>query len=367
MKTIGIVGGGQLGRMLSFEAKRMGFNVVILDPTPNSPAGQVSDKQIVAKFDDLDKIDDFIELCDVITYEFEHISVEFLREIEKRGKEVIPSSKTLYIIQNKLRQKMFLKEHGFKVPKIYTKEEVNSIEKFPCMLKFSKGGYDGKGNILIKNRNELDDILTKTNQEFFIEELIEFEKEISILVARNRKGEVSFYRPVENVHKNSILDLTIAPARIEKEVENKIYDVANRFIEVIDDYGIYCIEMFIDKQNNVYINEIAPRPHNSGHYTIEACITSQFEQHTRSILNLPLGSTKQIKVAVMKNILGKVDIDGDYSVEKIDELFKIEGLYLHLYGKSQVRKGRKMGHITYLCDDINEGIKRLSSIEVDFR
>lgn len=366
MKTIGIVGGGQLGRMLSFEAKRMGFNVVILDPTPNSPAGQVSDRQIVAKFDDLDKIDEFTEPCDVITYEFEHISVEFLREIEKRGKEVIPSSKTLYIIQDKLRQKMFLKEHGFKVPKIYTKEDVFSIEKFPCMLKFSKGGYDGKGNILINNINELKDILDKTNQEFFVEELIDFKKEISILVARNKNGEVSFYRPVENVHKNSILDLTIAPANIEKEVENKIYDTANRFIEVIEDYGIYCIEMFLDKQNNVYINEIAPRPHNSGHYTIEACITSQFEQHIRSILNLPLGSTRQINAAIMKNIIGKKDIDGDYTVEKLEELLKVEGLYLHLYGKIQVRRGRKMGHITYLCEDINEGISRLASLEVDF-
>ncbi|CDF59483.1 5-(carboxyamino)imidazole ribonucleotide synthase [Thermobrachium celere] len=366
MKRIGIVGGGQLGRMLSFEAKRMGFEVVILDPTSHSPASQVSDFQIVSRYDDLSKIDEFIGLCDVITYEFEHISVEFLREIEKRGGEVIPSSNTLQIIQNKLKQKLFLKEKGFNVPKIYKKDEIDKIDSFPCMLKFSRGGYDGKGNILIESASHLKSIVSNIKDEFFIEELIDFEKEISILVARNKRGEVKHFSPVENIHKNRILHISISPARIDKKTEDKIYEIADRFIETIGDFGIYCIEMFLDKKGRVYINEIAPRPHNSGHHTIESCITSQFEQHIRSILNLPLGSTRVISKAVMRNILGDKDIEGDYYLKNIEELLNIEGLFLHLYGKKDVKRGRKMGHITYLCDDLEEGIKRLSNMEFEF-
>jgi len=366
MKRIGIVGGGQLGRMLSFEAKRMGFEVVILDPTRNSPAGQVSDFQIVSRYDDLSRIDDFINGCDVITYEFEHISVEFLREIEKRGREVIPSSNTLEIIQDKLNQKLFLKEKGFNVPRIYKRDELDKIDSFPCMLKFSRGGYDGKGNILIESPSHLKDIVSNLKYDFFIEELIQFEKEISILVARNKSGQIKHFSPVENIHKNSILHLSISPARIDKKTEEKIYEIADRFIEAIGDYGIFCIEMFLDKEGNIYINEIAPRPHNSGHHTIESCITSQFEQHIRSILNLPLGSTRQISKAVMRNILGDKDIEGRYYLKGFEELLKTEGLFLHLYGKSEVKRGRKMGHITYLCNDLEEGIERLSNMEFEF-
>lgn len=178
---------------------------------------------------------------------------------------------------------------------------------------------------------------------------------------------MAVYSPVHNIHKNSILDITIAPADIDEDTKKRALDIACRFVNLIDDYGIYCIEMFLDKNGEIYINEIAPRPHNSGHYTIEACITSQFEQHVRSILNLPLGSTKQIMGAVMKNIIGDVDIDGDYYVDNVDEIMSMEGVYLHLYGKANVKIGRKMGHITMLSNDIDLAFEKLKDLKVILR
>ena len=373
--NIGIVGGGQLGRMLTVEAKRMGYNVVVLDPKPNSPAGQVADEQILADFSDISALRKLAEKTDVITYEFEHINVELLSQIEKDGYKVYPSSNTLRMIQNKYIQKSILKGSGIKVPDFYS---INSLDELKDMfykldqkiiLKACKGGYDGKGNIVIKDVNKLEEAYKEfSNTEVMVEEFISYIKEVSIIVSKNHEG-ISFYPIAENNHEDSILINSIIPARISKKTEDKIIQMAEKVIETIDDFGVFCVEFFIDSNLDVLVNEIAPRPHNSGHYTIEGCITSQFEQLIRIVTGMPLGSTKLRLPCVMYNILGSNDVNGKYCISGVESILDIEDCYFHLYGKPESGYLKKIGHITALADSVEmadyNAKKAMNSMQIE--
>ena len=349
---IGIVGGGQLGRMLSYEAKRMGYYVSVLDPTPSCPAGQVSDNQIIASFTDYNAIRKLADSTDVLTYEFEHINADILCELESEGYKIYPSGSTLKKIQNKLIQKQLLKEAGLPVPafaKVESKEDIlNAIDKYqlPVLLKTCHGGYDGKGNIVIKNIDDVDSAYNEfKNKELMVEQFIDFKCELSIIVGRGLDDSVSTFPVVENVHKDSILVLTKVPAQVNDLIKDKVEKVAS---EVFDDYGLFCIEMFLDQNGEVYINEIAPRPHNSGHYTIEACETSQYGQLLRILTGLPQGSTKLLSPCAMVNLLGNNEVFGEYTFNGFENVLSEEKVYIHLYGKRLTQNLKKIGHITVL-------------------
>lgn len=373
--NIGIIGGGQLGRMLTVEAKRMGYNTIVLDPKPNSPAGQVSDEQIIADFSDINGLRELAKKTNVMTYEFEHIDVELLSLIEKEGYKVYPSSNTLKIIQNKYVQKGILKDAGIKVPDFYQIKSMDELKDVfykldkRIVLKTCTGGYDGKGNIIIKDINQLEEAYAEfCNHEIMAEEFVEYIKEVSIIIAKNHK-EVSFYPIAENIHKDSILIKSIIPARISLEVEEKVVNEAKKVIETLDDFGIFCVEFFIDSNSNVLVNEIAPRPHNSGHYTIEGCISSQYEQLIRIITGMPLGSTKLRLPCAMYNILGSSDVDGKYCINGLESILDIEDCYFHLYGKDESKHLKKIGHITALDQNIEmadeKARKAMSAIKIE--
>lgn len=356
---IGIIGGGQLGKMLAEEAKRMGYYVTVLDPTPASPAAQVVDEQIIASFSDKDAYRKLAEITDVLTFEFEHIDADILCDLEAEGYNICPSGSTLKKIKNKYIQKSILAQAGLPVPefaKADTLEDIeNGIEKFglPLMLKACFGGYDGKGNYLIRSKEEIGtayNLLRKND--LMLEKFIDFTTELSIMVARDRHGNIKHYPVVENIHEENILRVTKAPAQIERNVLEKIQQITQKTLEVLDDAGVYCIEMFLDKDNEVYINEIAPRPHNSGHYTIEGCVTSQYEQLLRIITGMPLGSPRLLSPCVMANILGDGTVDGPYTFEGLEKVLAREGTYLHLYGKHTTARMKKTGHLTVLSDSV---------------
>jgi len=372
--TIGIVGGGQLGRMLVLEAKRMGYNVIVLDPKPNSPAGQIADEQITADFRDLTALRELSVKTDVITYEFEHIDVELLSLIENDGYKIYPSANTLRMIQNKYIQKTILKNKGIEVPDFYLVDNINELtDAFhklnqKIVLKTCTGGYDGKGNIVIKDISKLEGAYKEFgNYEVMAEEFVNYTKEVSIIIAKNHYG-INFYPIAENIHENSILINSLVPANISNEIENRIRNIAEKVAEELDDYGVFCIEFFIDSNLNILVNEIAPRPHNSGHYTIEGCITSQFEQLIRIITGMPLGSTKLRLPCAMYNILGSDCINGKYYVSGVESILNIEDCHLHLYGKSESKYLKKIGHITALDNSVKnadiKAKKALSSIKI---
>lgn len=372
--TIGVVGGGQLGRMFVLEAKRMGYYVVVLDPKENSPAGQVADQQIVAGFEDISAYRELARKTDVITFEFEHISVEILELIENEGGKVIPSSRTLDVIQNKYKQKTMLKKIGIKVPKFSMVHNFEDLKiefqrlNQKAILKTCTNGYDGKGNVIIKDVADLENAYQFFGeQEFFIEELIDFTKEVSIIVVNNDSG-VFFYPVVENVHRNSILIKTLIPASLSNEVLQKIHMASKKIVEKLNDSGVFCIEFFVDKNLDILVNEIAPRPHNSGHYTVEGCETSQFEQLLRVVCGMPAGSTQLRTPCAMYNILGNQSVDGKYVLSGLDAVLNIPNCYFHLYGKPETSNLKKIGHITALADTVEaanyKGQKALELLNV---
>lgn len=375
--TIGIIGGGQLGRMLVLAAREMGYNVIILDPMPNSPAGQVADEQIIAGYGDLSALKDLAQKTEVMTYEFEHIDTDLLSLVEESSHKAYPSSKTLRLIQNKFVQKNVLVDIGVKVADF---RQIDSLEKLidvyyefnqKLILKTCTGGYDGKGNVVISDINQIEDIFKKfENFEIMAEKLVDFTKEVSVIIAKNHEG-IVLYPVAENIHKNSILVNSKIPAVISIEIQNNIYEISKKIVEELDDYGIFCIEFFIDKESNVLVNEIAPRPHNSGHYSIEGCITSQFEQLIRIITGMPLGSAKLRRPCVMYNILGNEYNNGKYYVNGVDSLLELEDCHFHLYGKSEAKHLKKIGHITVLDESVEsadeKALNALSLLSVDSR
>ncbi len=357
---LGIVGGGQLGKMMAFEAKRMFMKVTILDPTKDCPASSLADKLIIGDFSDEQKIYDLSREVDIITYEIELANATALNNLEESGFVVHPSPKTLSIIQNKYRQKKFLRENRITVPDF---ELVSSEEQlmrycsksgFPILLKACEDSYDGRGNYLIRSENEISKALTHfSGRQCMVEKFVNFKKEISIMIARNLSGTISYFPIAENIHEDHILKTSIIPARISKETERKAIDLAIMTMKSLKGSGIFGIEMFVDEDDNVLINEIAPRPHNSGHYSIEACSISQFEQHIRAILDYPLLQPILLSNAVMINILGPANYTGPYEITGIDELFAIPGVKIHIYGKLETKPNRKLGHITIVSNSVD--------------
>lgn len=365
---IGIVGGGQLGRMMAIAGKKMGFTVTILDPLAQSPAGQVADKQIIAPYHNEQALKELAAVSDVITVEVEVTDEEglqsLLEDITKKGVPVEPSPQTFLIIQDKLTQKEFLKAHAIPTVdflSVATEEDIKKAAKifgYPLVLKARTGAYDGKGNVVLASEQDILQGLEKLkNRALYVEKFVPFAKEIAVIVARNTKGETAVYPVVETIHKDNICDLVIVPARISEKAQKQAQKLAIKTIEKLQGAGVFGIEMFITKEDNVLINELAPRVHNSGHYSIEACVTSQFEQHIRAITGLPLGSTSMIpKAVVMKNILG--ERIGLGFPEGFEKALSIPNVSAHLYGKHESRIGRKMGHITVVGDSIDECLRK---------
>ncbi len=362
-KKIGIIGGGQLGQMMILEAKKMGMYITVLDPTLHCPAHTLVDEHIVADFDDKEAIRLLAQKSDVITYEFEHIDAQTLKELEKEGMPVYPTAASLEIIQNKYTQKTLLQKHGLPVPSFEEVKSTEDIQKAaarfgtPMLLKTCTGGYDGKGNFVIESPSKIEEgfqALGNGTLPLMAEAFFPFVMEISVLACRAADGDIRVYPVAENIHHNNILSKTKVPAGISEETTKKAMDLAKKVMEVFQGVGMFCVEMFVGRDGNVAVNEVAPRPHNSGHYTIEACITSQFEQHIRAVSGLPLGSPALLTPVVMYNILGEEDYDGKALVEGADECLKIDGVTLHVYGKETSKPLRKMGHLTAIAPTLEK-------------
>lgn len=367
---IGILGGGQLARMSAFEAIRMGFNVSILEKIKESPAGQLTKNEFVGWVDDKKILKKFSYTSDMITLENEFIDHKYLEYIESLGKKVIPTSKTISLIQDKLIQKQTLA--AAKIPvakfiKVSEQTDYNSIsrqlgKKF--VLKSRKMGYDGYGNSTISNSKDFNNALLKLkdrHSDLYAEEFVLFRKELAVMVVRTKK-EIKSYPVVETIQKNHICHTVIAPADISNKLRKNAIDISIEAVKAVKGFGLFGIELFLTKRNKILLNEMAPRPHNSGHYTIEACLTSQFENHVRSVLNLPLGSTEMVKpAAVMINLLGKRN--GAGIIDNIFEAFSSEDIHMHVYGKKESRIGRKMGHITMLGENSKTILKKLKKVE----
>jgi 5-(carboxyamino)imidazole ribonucleotide synthase len=356
---IGVIGGGQLARMMGEPAKRLGFTMVVLDPTPSSPAGQVVDYQIVGNYEDEAAIAALGEQADFVTFEAE---VANWAALDALSAQVNPPASTLEIMVNKLKQKQLLQKLGVATPDFREVVDATGIMEaaaelgYPLMLKAAVNAYDGRGNFLISGADDVAAALDKLGgQVLYVEKFVPFAKELAIMVARNTKGEIATHPLVENIHHNHILHETLAPAPVDKDVFEKAKEFATTVVQQLEGAGIFGIEMFLTKDNEVLINEIAPRVHNSGHYTIEACKTSQFEQHIRAITGLPLASTEMVvPAAVMINILG--DRSGQAQVDGLTRAQKISGVSVHIYGKTDTRPERKMGHITAVANTLDEAL-----------
>ena len=362
---IGIIGGGQLGKMITQEAKRMSFRVIILDPSDQCPASSVSDEQIVANFGDGNAIRKLATRSDVLTYEIELANSTALKDLQSKKYPVYPSPETLAIIQNKYRQKSFLKDNNIAVPKFDLVDSEDHLRQlcasygFPTMLKACQDSYDGRGNFLIKSKEKIHEAFAYFDgKECMLEKFMPYQKEISIIVARNSAGQIESFPVGENIHNEGILDTTIAPARMSEKLNTRAKKMAEKTMQAIKGAGIFGIEMFVMHDGNVLINEIAPRPHNSGHYSIEACSISQFEQHLRAILNLPLSKPELLCPAVMVNILGSANHSGPYAIKGLKNLFSIQGVKLHVYGKKISNPRRKLGHITVTANTVEQALSR---------
>ncbi len=355
---IGILGGGQLARMSAVATRRMGIDVAILDAEKDSPAGQVASIEFIGNASNKKLLKDFSSVCDVITLENDFIDYHILEYIESLGKKVYPSSLTISMIQDKLIQKQVLKKNGIPLPAF---EAVNHKRDFsliaeklglPFVLKSRKMGYDGYGNALVRNKKEFDlafQKLTHRHSKLLAEEFVNFSMELAVMTARTKK-EITVYPVVQTVQKDHICHTVSAPANVSKAILKKAEKIAVDSVKAVKGFGIYGIEFFLTRSGRLLVNEMAPRPHNSGHYTIEGCVTSQFENHIRSVLGLPLGSAEMVKpCAVMINLLGKTS--GAGIIKNYTSALSDPNVHLHLYGKKKSRKGRKMGHVTITGDN----------------
>jgi 5-(carboxyamino)imidazole ribonucleotide synthase len=371
-KILGIIGGGQLGMMLTEAAKKMPeyiSDVIVLDPTENCPAARVDAKQIVADFKNKNAIVELSLQSDIITYEIESGDSEVLESLHGEV-SINPSPATLKIIQDKYLQKQFLSQNGIPVADFKAVESLEDLEKkitdfgYPLLLKARRDAYDGRGNFKIENPSQI-----KIGYENFlgrqtmIEKFVDFKMEVSVIAARNIHGEISTYPLVENIHKDNILEFTIAPARVSDKVSSEADKIAKKTMEILHGAGVFGIEMFVTGDNNVMINEIAPRVHNSGHHTLQSSETSQFEQHLRAILGLPLGSTRLKHSTVMGNILGPKNFLGRYKPITLEQK---NGVYLKMYYKDEAKPQRKLGHFNVVDEentrDVDLLLKRAQEI-----
>jgi|TARA_R110002124_G_scaffold287335_2_gene473199 5-(carboxyamino)imidazole ribonucleotide synthase len=353
-QTLGILGGGQLGRMLIQSAIDYNLEVHILDPDPNAPCKYLSNNFVNGDLKDFDAVYNFGKNCDVISIEIEHVNTEALLRLEEEGKKVFPQPHIIALIQDKRSQKQFYLDQGIPTsPFILTenKEEVKRNAEFlPAVNKLGKEGYDGRGVQMMRNADDLEKAFDAPG---LLEKLIDFDKELAVIVSRNEAGEVKSFPSVECAFhpEHNLVEFLFSPANISPEVDAKARELAEEVIQKLDMVGLLAVEMFLTKDGELLVNEIAPRPHNSGHHTIEANYTSQFEQHLRSIMGMPLGDTALLCPAAMVNLLGEDGFTGEAIVEGMDEALKEKGVYLHLYGKKITKPFRKMGHVTILADE----------------
>lgn len=358
-RVLGIIGGGQLGMMLTEAAEKMPeyiSDVIVLDPTPNCSAAQVGAKQIVGDFKDKNAILEIASKVDVLTYEIESGDSAILKIAESKT-TINPSPETLRIIQDKFLQKSFLKDNSIPVTDFVEIKSLDDLRKkitvfgYPALLKARRDAYDGRGNFKVKSENDLEQALNYfSGKTVMLEKFVDFKMEVSVIAARNTKGQIATYPVVENIHENNILKITIAPARVTKEIVLETEKIAKETMRVLHGAGVFGIEMFVTRQDQILINEIAPRVHNSGHHTLQSSKISQFEQHLRAIIGLDLGETTLIHPTVMCNILGPNTFQGKYKMPEI----KFDNLYLKMYGKEESKPQRKLGHFN-LVDVNNTG------------
>lgn len=365
--TIGILGGGQLGRMIALEARAMGYGIAVLDPTPNCPTAQIADHHIVATYDDPIAAKKLAAVSDLVTYEFENVSAKTAAQLEQ-GSSLPQGYRLLATIQNRLREKQAIEAAGVKVAPYVAVNSVNDLEigisklGLPVVLKSADGGYDGKGQLVIHNATDItaaNNMFLESDQTWVLEKFINFNKELSVIVARNERGEIQTYPVVENIHRHNILFITMAPAQITTKITEQAQVIASSLAEHFNLVGLLAIELFLVETGDLIVNEVAPRPHNSGHFSQQGCHTSQFEQHVRAVCGLPLASPKLIHPVMMINILG----------QHLDQVLSAFPSFpanwkLHLYGKSKTRPWRKMGHINILTNDFKTTLKQLKEINI---
>ncbi|HNY46631.1 MAG TPA: 5-(carboxyamino)imidazole ribonucleotide synthase [Casimicrobium sp.] len=365
---LGCLGGGQLGRMFVHAAQALGYKVLVLDPDAHGPAAQAADDMIVASYDDATAIAEFAKRVAAVTTEFENVPATTLDALAA-SVPTRPAALAVRIAQDRRKEKSFFREHGFPVGEFAAIERSEDIANasaalFPGILKTATLGYDGKGQSRVASREEaLAAWRSMKEAPCVLEALIPFELEISVLVARASDGDVHVWPVQENQHVNGILDLTIVPARIDAALLAKAQSLAGQLVNALGYVGVLCVEMFVTK-NGLLLNEIAPRPHNSGHYTIEACVTSQFEQQARVLAGAPLGDASLVRPAVMVNVLGDVWFDALMPMQPAwSELLALAGTHLHLYGKAEPRRARKMGHVTCTAATLDEALATAMAVK----
>ena len=370
-KILGIIGGGQLGMMLTEAAKKMPEHiskVIVLDPNENCSASLVGAEQIVADFKDKDSIINLANQVDIITYEIESWDSDVLKSVENKA-EINPSPETLKTIQDKFLQKTFLQNHNIPVPEFIKVDDIEEVKEglkkfgYPVLLKARRDAYDGKGNFKIDSENEIQTAYDYfKGQKLMLEKFVPFKMEVSVIASRNTKGEIKTYPLVENIHEKNILRETIAPSRTSNEVSEKAGKIASNTMDVLKGAGVFGIEMFVTQNDEIVINEIAPRVHNSGHHTLQSSKTSQFEQHLRAILGLDLGSTELLHNTIMYNILGNLDFQGEYKKIEISE----KNIFLKMYEKKVSKPLRKLGHLNIVGfekQSIDELLTQLENIK----
>ena len=361
---LGILGGGQLGKMLLYDTRKFDIYTSVLDASIDAPCKVACNEFHLGDLMDYDAVYNFGKHVDVLTFEIENVNTDALEALEKEGVKVYPSSKTLRVIQNKAKQKLFYRDHDIPTADFsrfaYSSEILDAIHngglEFPFVWKSAQFGYDGTGVKIIRTEADLEGL---PNVECIAEDMIPFKNELAVIVARNNQGEVSTYPVVEmefHPEANQV-EYVICPARIDEKVAKKAIDIALKVSKAFNHVGLLAVEMFQTKEDNILVNEVAPRPHNSGHHTIESSYTSQFEQHLRAILNLPLGKTDSKVGGIMVNLVGAEGYTGNVIYQNIEDIMKMPGVTPHIYGKKQTRPFRKMGHVTIVNEDLNEARK----------
>ena len=355
---IGIIGGGQLGRMTVMAAKRLGFHCIVLDPFKGSPAGQVSMRCIVGEYHDADKLKELVQASTVTTFEIEDIDVRPLIPLQAQGHAIYPSPKLLATVQDKLTQKQALRKAGIPTSEFIACDNPDAPDAaetfrqfgYPLVQKARRGGYDGRGVAILRG---VEDFGNRLKTPSLLERYVENEKELAVMVARGRDGHTQCYPVVEmTFQQTNTLDMLLAPARVRDDIAEQARDIARGTVEALGGVGVFGVELFLTHKGEVLVNEIAPRTHNSGHYTLEACVTDQFEQHLRAVTGLPLGSTRQMCPAVMINLLGEPGYRGTPIIKGLEAALAIPGVCVHIYGKETTRPHRKMGHVTVLADEL---------------
>ncbi|MEX0793140.1 MAG: 5-(carboxyamino)imidazole ribonucleotide synthase [Pirellulaceae bacterium] len=350
--TIGVLGSGQLGRMFTIAARRLGYRVHVYSPDDDTPAGQVADMEIQSSYDDLGAVAEFARGVDVVTFEFENVPAETI-EVVNRFVPVHPAGHVLHTAQQRLREKTFLQSAGIPLTPfqpIRSLDELMSISDadLPSVLKTTAWGYDGKGQVKIAGRDDLESAWSQLNcDEAVLERFVNFESELSVVAARGQDGAFASYGPIANTHHNHILDVSVTPTDLPPRTADQAMEIARVIMAELEVTGVLCVEFFLTSGGELLVNELAPRPHNSGHLTIDAHVTCQFEQQVRAVCGLPLGDTTQLRPAAMVNLLGDVWQHGDPNWASA---LAVSDVKLHLYGKREARLGRKMGHLTALAD-----------------